>query len=113
MQQPLASEAGQDRLNLVRRQLRQQASHVRSIALRASPAELAGRLDQMRRVADSNNMPCVSDLVHQLEHLLAHRWSRNMAAQYLAAMDDAIACDNGTPEMRAAFLASVAVRGAR
>lgn len=113
MPTPRASDLTQDRLTLARQQLRMHAGHVRSIAFRASRAELATQIDRMRRIADSNAMPCVSDLAHGLEHLLAHGWSRTMAAQYFEAMDAAIASDCGNADMRAAVLASIAVRGVR
>jgi hypothetical protein len=112
-----ASEAVHDRLMLARQQLRMQAGHVRAIAWRVSRRELAIEIDRMRRIADSHEMPCVSDLAHGLEHLLAHGWSRTMARHYFDAMDDAIAADSGNPntapDMRTAMLASIAVRGAR
>lgn len=113
MQDPSASNSADDRLRLARQQLRLHAGHVRAIAGRASRAELASQIDRMRRIADSNLMPCVSDLAHGLEHLLAHGWSRNMADHYFTAMDEAIASDCGNADMRAAVLASIAVRGAR
>lgn len=113
MQGAGTSGSSEDRLKLVRQQLRLQAGHVRAIAWRASRAELATQIDRMRRIADLNAMPCVSDLAHGLEHLLATGWSRNMARHYLDAMDEAIASDCGSAEMRVAVLASIAVRGAR
>ncbi|AOG01936.1 MAG: hypothetical protein ACT6R2_17640 [Blastomonas fulva] len=113
MQDPAASDSTEDRLKLARQQLRMQAGHVRAIAWRVSRAELAVQIDRMRRIADSNAMPCVSDLAHGLEHLLANGWSRTMARHYFDAMDEAIASDCGNADMRAAVLASIAVRGAR
>ncbi|WP_373488735.1 hypothetical protein [Blastomonas sp.] len=102
-----------DALTMARRQLRLHAGHVRAIARHAPPRKLAEDIDRIRRIADRNAMPCVSDLAHRLEHLLAHGWSRTMARHYLDAIDDAIAADTGDAGMRAALLASVAVRGAR
>lgn len=113
MQQAGTSDSGEDRLKLARQQLQMQAGHVRAIAWRVSRAELAAQIDRMRRIADSNAMPCVSDLAHRLEHLLATGWSRHMAQQYLDAMDEAIASDCGNADMRVAVLASIAVRGVR
>lgn len=98
---------------MARQQLRMHAGHVRAIAFRASPAELAVQIDRMRRIADTHKMPCVSDLAHGLEHLLAHDWNRTMVCQYFEAMDEAIASDCGNADMRAAVLASIAVRGVR
>lgn len=108
-----ATDTAEDRLKLARQQLRMHAGHVRAIAWRVSPVELAQQIDRMRRMADSHAMPCVSDLAHGLEHLLANGWSRNMAQHYFDAIDEAIASDCGNADMRAAVLASIAVRGAR
>jgi hypothetical protein len=113
MPTPHTTDLAYDRLTLARRQLRMHAGHVRTMARRASHAELAGQIDRMRRIADTHAMPCVSDLAHALEHLLAHGWSRTMADHYLSAMDEAIASDCGDADMRTAMLASVAVRGVR
>jgi hypothetical protein len=113
MREGTISDSSEDRLKLARQQLQMQAGHVRAIAWRVSRAELATQIDRMRRIADSNAMPCVSDLAHRLEHLLATGWSRNMARHYLDAMDEAIASDCGNADMRAAVLASIAVRGVR
>lgn len=109
----IATDSAEDRQKLARQQLRLQAGHVRAIAWRVSRAELATQIDRMRRIADSHKMPCVSDLAHGLEHLLANGWSRTMAQHYFDAMDAAIASDCGNADMRAAVLASIAVRGAR
>lgn len=113
MSAPYTSQLAQDKLTLARQQLRMQAGHVRAMASRAPRTELAHHIDRMRRIADSNAMPCVSDLAHALEHLLAHGWSRTMASHYFQAMDEAIATDCGNADMRAAVLASIAVRGVR
>lgn len=108
-----ASDALADRLKLARQQLRMQAGHVRAIAWRVPRRELAIEIDRMRRIADSHQMPCVSDLAHGLEHLLANGWSRTMAAHYFDAMEEAIAAEPGGADMRTAMLASIAVRGVR
>lgn len=113
MRDAAISDSSEDRLTLARQQLRMHAGHVRAIASRVSRAELATQIDRMRRIADNNAMPCVSDLAHGLEHLLATGWSRNMARHYLDSMDEAIASDCGNADMRAAVLASIAVRGVR
>ena len=75
--------------------------------------DLKREIGKMRHMAEVNALPCVSDLAYGLEHLLAHGWSRTMAAQYLDAMDEAISSDCGDGDMRAAMLASSAVRGVR
>ncbi|WP_152414454.1 hypothetical protein [Blastomonas sp. AAP53] len=113
MHTPSASEPAHDRLTLARQQLRMQAGHVRSLARRVARDDLKREIAKMRHMAASNALPCVSDLAHGLEHLLTHGWSRTMAVQYLDAMDEAIACDCGDGDMRAAMLASIAVRGVR
>lgn len=117
MSDPAATDLSHDQLKLARQQLRMQAGHVRAIAWRVSRRELAIELDRMRRIADTHHMPCVSDLAHGLEHLLAHGWSRTMSRHYFDAMDDAIAADSGNSntqsDRRTAMLASIAVRGAR
>jgi hypothetical protein len=113
MQQFSPSDPAQDRLKLARQQLRMQAGHIRALARRVARTELQRELCKMRHMAEVNALPCVSDLAHGLEHLLAQGWSRTMAAHYLDAMDEAIACDSGDGEMRAAMLASIAVRGVR
>jgi len=113
MPDPSASDATQDRLKLARQQLRMQAGHIRAIAWRVPRRELAMEIDRMRKIADSHAMPCVSDLAHGLEHLLAHGWSRTMARHYFDAVDEAISSDPGDADMRTAMLASIAVRGAR
>ena len=113
MSQPTVSDAIADRQTLARQQLRMHAGHVRAIAWRVPRRELAVEIDRVRRLAASHELPCVSDLAHRLEHLLAHGWSRTMAGHYLDALDEAIAADFGGPEMRTAMLASIAVRGAR
>lgn len=108
-----ASDLTQDRLKLARQQLRMQAGHVRALARRVAREDLKREIGKMRHMAEVNALPCVSDLAYGLEHLLAHGWSRTMAAQYLDAMDEAIASDCGDGDMRAAMLASIAVRGVR
>lgn len=113
MQHSTASDPLQDRLKLARQQLRLQAGHIRLLARRVARDDLQREIGKMRHMAEANALPCVSDLAHGLEHLLAHGWSRTMAAHYLDAMDEAIACDSGDGEMRAAMLASIAVRGVR
>ncbi len=113
MQTHSASDPAQDRLTLARQQLRMQAGHLRSLARRVARDDLKREIGKMRHMAEVNALPCVSDLAYGLEHLLAHGWSRTMAAQYLDAMDEAIASDCGDGDMRAAMLASIAVRGVR
>lgn len=113
MQHPSPSDPAQDRLKLARQQLRMQAGHIRALARRLARTELQREIGKMRHMAEVNSLPCVSDLAYGLEHLLAHGWSRTMAAHYLDAMDEAIACDRGDGDMRAAMLASIAVRGVR
>jgi len=113
MQTHSASDPAQDRLTLARQQLRMQAGHLRSLARRVARDDLKREIGKMRHMAEVNALPCVSDLAYGLEHLLAHGWSRTMAAQYLDAMDEAIASDCGDGDMRAAILASIAVRGVR
>ncbi|WP_033925489.1 hypothetical protein [Sphingomonas sp. 35-24ZXX] len=113
MQTHSASDPAQDRLTLARQQLRMQAGHLRSLARRVARDDLRREIGKMRHMAEVNALPCVSDLAYGLEHLLAHGWSRTMAAQYLDAMDEAIASDCGDGDMRAAMLASIAVRGVR
>lgn len=113
MQTHSASDPAQDRLTLARQQLRMQAGHLRSLARRVARDDLKREIGKMRHMAEVNALPCVSDLTYGLEHLLAHGWSRTMAAQYLDAMDEAIASDCGDGDMRAAMLASIAVRGVR
>ncbi len=113
MQHHSASDPAQDRLKLARQQLRMQAGHIRSLARRVARNDLQREIGKMRHMAEAHSLPCVSDLAHGLEHLLAQGWSRTMAAQYLDAMDEAIACDRGDGDMRAAVLASIAVRGVR
>ena len=113
MQTHSAFDPAQDRLTLARQQLRMQAGHLRSLARRVARDDLKREIGKMRHMAEVNALPCVSDLAYGLEHLLAHGWSRTMAAQYLDAMDEAIASDYGDGDMRAAMLASIAVRGVR
>jgi hypothetical protein len=113
MQQHSASDPAQDRLRLARQQLRLQAGHIRSLARRVARDDLQREIGKMRHMAEASALPCVSDLAHGLEHLLNQGWSRTMAAHYLDAMDEAIACDCGNGDMRAAVLASIAVRGVR
>jgi hypothetical protein len=113
MQTHSASDPAQDRLTLARQQLRMQAGHLRSLARRVARDDLRREIGKMRHMAEVNALPCVSDLAYGLEHLLAHGWSRTMATQYLDAMDEAIASDCGDGDMRAAMLASIAVRGVR
>lgn len=113
MQTHSASDPAQDRLTLARQQLRMQAGHLRSLARRVARDDLKREIGKMRHMAEVNALPCVSDLAYGLEHLLAHGWSRTMAAQYLDAMDEAIASDCGDGDMRVAMLASIAVRGVR
>ncbi len=108
-----ASDPAQDRLKLARQQLRMQAGHLRTLARRVAREDLKREIGKMRHMAEVNALPCVSDLAYGLEHLLVHGWSRTMAAQYLDAMDEAIASDCGDGDMRAAMLASIAVRGVR
>ena len=113
MQTHSASDPAQDRLTLARQQLRMQAGHLRSLARRVARDDLKREIGKMRHMAEVNALPCVSDLAYGLEPLPAHGWSRTMAAQYLDAMDEAIASDCGDGDMRAAMLASMAVRGVR
>ncbi len=113
MQTLSASDPAQDRLTLARQQLRMQAGHVRALACRIARDDLKREIGKMRHLAEINALPCVSDLAYGLEHLLTQGWSRTMAAQYLDAMDEAIASDCGDGDMRAAMLASIAVRGVR
>ena len=113
MQTLSASDPAQDRLTLARQQLRMQAGHVRALAYRIARDDLKREIGKMRHLAEINALPCVSDLAYGLEHLLTRGWSRTMAAQYLDAMDEAIASDCGDGDMRAAMLASIAVRGVR
>lgn len=113
MHTPSASHPAQDRLTLARQQLRLQAGHVRSLARSVARDDLKREIGKMRHLAETNALPCVSDLAYGLEHLLTRGWSCTMAAQYLDAMDEAIASDCGDGDMRAAMLASIAVRGVR
>jgi hypothetical protein len=113
MQTSSASDLAQDRLKLARQQLRLHAGHLRSLARDIVRDDLRREIGRMRHLAESNALPCVSDLAYGLEHMLSRGWSRTMAAHYLDAMDEAIASDCGDGEMRAAMLASIAVRGVR
>ena len=99
----------QDRLRMARQHIGPRIDRLPALSRAANLAEFVGELDQLRRLADAHDMPCLSDIAHQIEALAAHGWSRNMANHYFAAMEAAITADTLDKDAQNAVLASVAI----
>ena len=83
------------------------------LSRRSNKAVLVEEVDQIRRIAQAYDMPCVIDLAHQLESMIAGGWSATLASHYFAALQDAVSGDVMDPQGHQAVLASVAVYGVR
>lgn len=98
-----------DRLKLVRQHIGPRIDRLPGLARTASLSDFVTELDDLRKLADSHGMPCLSDLAHQIEALAANGWSVTLADHYFAAMDAAIAADSMDLKAQQAVMASVAV----
>lgn len=99
----------QDRLKMARYHIGPRIDRLPALSRSASLSDLVCELDQLRRLADAHEMPCLSDIAHQIEALAAKGWSRTMADHYFTAMHAAITADTLGKEAHDAVMASVAI----
>lgn len=98
-----------DRLRLLRQQIGPRIDRLPRLARTARLADFVAEIDDLRKIADSYDMPCLSDMAHSIENLAANGWSVTLADHYFAAMDAALLADSMDVAAQRAVMASVAI----